>query len=66
MPSNKSITFRVLNELQPIYPLSSGQVMSGYDYLEKINDVLGKKINKWNAESNYSLWTYLYEIWRLL
>lgn len=55
MPSNKSITFRVLNELQPIYPLSSGQVMSGYDYLEKINDVLGKKINKWNAESNYSL-----------
>ena len=36
--------FRVLNELQPIYPLSSGQVMSGYDYLEKINDLLGKKI----------------------
>ena len=37
--------FRVLNELQPIYPLVDGQpISSGYDYLVKINNSLGKKI----------------------
>ena len=35
--------FRVLNELQPIYPLSSGQVMSGYDYLLKLRSPLKKR-----------------------